>query len=485
MRALTLFCMVCSLLEIAFAQPDTLWTQTFGGSLDDCGRSVQQTTDGGYIIVGSTDSFGTGYNSDVYLIKTDGLGNERWSRTYGGDNSDYGYCVQQITDGGYIITGMTQIGGSYWGPDVYLVKTDVLGNELWYRTFGGTDADWGYSVQQTFDGGYIIVGHTESFGAGNEDIYLIKTNYLGAEDWSHTFGGSGYDRGFSVQQTADSGFVFTGEYYDYNFNRFYVRLIKVNRWGAEVWSRSFGGGFNQGGYCVQQTTDGGFIVAGYISPYSPGYQNIYLIKTDESGDDLWSQVIGESSCDEGYSVQQTSDGGYIIAGSTVSNNNNNVYLVKTDGSGNELWSQMFGGSDHERGYSVQQTEDGGYIVAGVTTSLGAGNEDVYLIRVDSEGTIVEEPDPGNRVPLSCSYLSIAPNPFNPTTAISYQLSAVSHVNLSVYDVSGRKVATLVAGWRDAGSHEVTFDGSDLASGIYFCLMEVGEFVQTRKMVLMK
>ncbi|MBU1650838.1 hypothetical protein KKA00_01345, partial [bacterium] len=192
MRALTLFCMVCSLLEIAFAQPDTLWTQTFGGSLDDCGRSVQQTTDGGYIIVGSTDSFGTGYNSDVYLIKTDGLGNERWSRTYGGDNSDYGYCVQQITDGGYIITGMTQIGGSYWGPDVYLVKADVLGNELWYRTFGGTDADWGYSVQQTFDGGYIIVGHTESFGAGNEDIYLIKTNYLGAEDWSHTFGGSGY-----------------------------------------------------------------------------------------------------------------------------------------------------------------------------------------------------------------------------------------------------------------------------------------------------
>ena len=154
--------------------PDTLWTLTLGESSEDRGRSVQQTTDGGYIITGYTCSYGAG-SYDVYLIKTDSLGDTLWTRTFGGSASDVGYSVQQTTDGGYIIAGITYSYGAGYA-DVWLIKTDLLGNTLWTRTYGGSDWDEAYSVQQTTDGGYIIAGYTKSYGAGDRDVYLVRTS---------------------------------------------------------------------------------------------------------------------------------------------------------------------------------------------------------------------------------------------------------------------------------------------------------------------
>jgi hypothetical protein len=309
------------------------------------------------------------------LIKTDGSGNEQWSKTLGGWTGD---SVQQTADGGFIIAGSEQLSGF----DVYLVKTNGSGNEQWSKTFGGSDSDGGSSVQQTADDGFIIAGSTRSFGPPGYNVYLIKTDGSGNEQWSKTLGGSSWDEGNSVQQTTDGGFIIAGATYSTR-QGLDVYLIKTDGSGNELWSKNFGGRFYENGYSVQQTADGGFIIAGETTSFGAGLGDVYLIKTDGTGNEQWSKTFGGSDDDLGRSVQQTADGGFIIAGTTGYNEAfqryPDVYLIKTDGSGNEQWSKTFGESSFDNGYSVQQTADGGYVIVGETSSFGAGQSDVYLI----------------------------------------------------------------------------------------------------------
>ncbi len=334
MRKKMLLAIACVLLLVstAAADPgDTLWTRTYGGSGGDRGCSVQQTSDGGYIIAGGTGSFGAG--GDVYLVKTDSCGDTLWTRTYGGSSLDQAFSVQQTPDGGYIIAGDTKSCGAGLF-DVYLVKTDSCGDTLWTRTHGGSDEDAGLSVQQTSDGGYIVAGLTVSFGAGSVDFYLLKTDSCGDTLWTRTYGGSDWDEGYSVQQTSD----------------------------------------------------GGYIIVGQTESFGAGARDVYLVKTDSSGDTLWTRTYGGSGYDEGFSVRQTSDGGYIIAGGTNSfgGDYSDLCLLKTASSGDTLWTRTYGGSNFDKAYSVQQTSDGGYIIAGSTSSFGAGSGDVYLVKVSGE-----------------------------------------------------------------------------------------------------
>jgi hypothetical protein len=364
-------------------EPAIQWEKTFGGSDSAWGRSVQQTSDGGYIIAGET-SFGAGL-SNVYLIKTDSGGKQEWQKTIGGSYSEYGLSVKQTGDGGYIIAGWTTSFGA-GDADVYLIKTDSAGNLLWQRTFGGNSEDIGYSVQQTFDGGYIIAGKTYSFGAGFTDVYLIKTDSAGNLMWQKTFGGSDEDIGISVLQTTDGGYIIVG--YTESFAEGYygdVYLIKTDPNGDLLWQKTFGGNGLDGGDSIQRTIDGGYIIVGTTASVGAWDYDVYLIKTDLEGNLQWQKTFGGGENEFGESVQQTSDGGYIIAGSTVDVNKerSDVYLVKTDSAGNLQWQKTFGGSDDDYGYSVQQTTDGGYIVAGTTYSFGTGG-DVYLIKLSAE-----------------------------------------------------------------------------------------------------
>jgi hypothetical protein len=250
------------------------WNKTFGGDDGDVGFSVQQTTDGGYIITGFTSSYGTAGGWDVWLIKTDTEGNEEWNETFGSGNDwDEGHSVQQTTDGGYVITGQTS-------GDLWLLKTDSQGDEEWNQTFGGSSADYGESVQQTTDGGFIITGSTSSFGNGSYDVWLIKTDSQGNVVWNQTLGDASYQKGFSVQQTDDGGYIITGYYGSYD-----VWLIKTNSQGQEEWNKTFGGSGQDVGYSVQQTTDGGYIITGYTYSYGNG-GDVWLIKTDSQGNSV-------------------------------------------------------------------------------------------------------------------------------------------------------------------------------------------------------
>jgi hypothetical protein len=348
------------------------------------GKSVQQTTDGGYIITGRTDSFGNG-EYDVWLIKTDSQGNEEWNQTFGGSNSDWSESVQQTTDGGYILVGSIDC---YDNCDVLLIKTDSIGNEQWNNTFGVGDYNEGYSVQQTTDGGYIITG--ETYSNGNYDVWLIKTDSQGNEEWNQTFGGSDEDVGYSVQQTTDGGYIITGITSSFGNGNKDVWLIKTDSNGNEEWNQTFGGGDYDRGYSVEQTTDGGYIITGYTSSFGNGNKDVWLIKTDSQGQEEWNQTFGGGDYDRGYSVEQTTDGGYIITGRTDSfgNGEYDVWLIKTDSQGNEQWNQTFGGSLYDWGRSVQQTIDGGYIITGNTKSFGNGDYDVWLIKTDPQGNTV-------------------------------------------------------------------------------------------------
>jgi hypothetical protein len=292
-----------------------MWDETFGGYSFDLGWYVQQTTDGGYIITGENG------DRDIWLIKTDINGSLEWDKTFGGSGNNCGFCVQQTSDGGYIITGQKNYIYSERG-NVWLIKTDSNGSMEWERSFGGNSVDEGWYVQQTTDGGYIIIGETSSFGAGGEDVWMIKTDSNGSMEWDKTFGGPNDDSGRSGQQTSDGGYIITGRT---NYN---LWLIKTDSDGNLVWDKNFGG---RRGYCVQQTIDNGYIITGASD------SRIWLIKTDSDGNMSWNNTYKGVGSDFGDFVRQTSDGGYIITGGSI----DYTWLIKTDDEGFKEWDRIF------------------------------------------------------------------------------------------------------------------------------------------------
>ena len=434
------------LLTLLFALPafsQQRWEKTYGGAGWEEGNSVQQTSDGGYIVAGFTQPAGV---FDVFLIKTDSSGETLWTKAYSRSGEDQGLSVRQCFDGGYIIAG--------WCTDfrrcAYLIKTDTSGDTIWTRTYYGGNFR---SVRQTLDSGFVAVGLTETLDESLQ-VCLIKTDHLGDTLWTKAYGGIRQDFGTSVRQTQDGGYIIAGCTNSFGQGTYKFYLIKTNASGDTLWSRTFGGGRNYYAYSVQQTSDGGYIIAGFADDVG-GKHDVFLIKTSSTGITLWQKAFGGLGYDEGYSVCQTSDGGYIIAGYTDSFGAGwwDVYLIKTNALGDTLWSRTYGGWDLDLGNSVQQTSDGGYIIAGWTWSFGAGNRDVYLIKTDANGNVgVETPvrplDGSTVRPLKAT-----PNPFT----FFATLPGHEAERFSLYDIFGRKV----------GVYKGDRIGAGLSAGVYF------------------
>ena len=269
---------------------------SYGGSKDDFGYSLVQTSDGGYAIAGYTGSFSAG-DWDVYLVKTDSVGNMQWNKTYGGTNDDTGWSVIQTSDGGYAIAGITRsFGGS--GGKVYLVKTDSAGNMQWNKTYGERPESFGWSLVQTYDGGYAITGSTSG------DFYLVKTDSTGNMQWSNFYGGANEDFGYSVVQTSDGGYAITGDTFSFGAGGRDIYLVKTDSTGNMIWNKTFGGTNDDYGVSLVQTSDGGYAIAGHTFSFGVGSIDFYLVKTDSAGNMQWNKTYGGTGTNFGWSLVQ-------------------------------------------------------------------------------------------------------------------------------------------------------------------------------------
>lgn len=374
MRKIYTFLLYLSFLHISLGQ--VMFQKEYGEGNWDHGNSVWQTADGGYIVAGEG-------NDSAYVIKTNGIGDTLWTRHYSG-NALFS-SVQQTDDGGYIMCGSKE--RLTYGYDIYMVKTDVNGDTTWTKIIANAGHDFGNSVQQTSDGGYIITGCSISSGA--YDLCLIKFDTYGNVTWTKIYGGSGNDQGVEVHQTTDGGYIICG--LTTHSSTWDVYLIKADANGDSLWTKTFGGVSGDYATSVRQTSDGGYILAGETWNWGAGYSDAYWIKTDATGNIQWTKTYGGTSFDQSRCIRQTADGGYIAVGTTASfgvgpSKYFNVYLIKTNSLGDTAWTRTFGAEKKDiHGAEVQQTADGGYIITGHVFNYGGAGVTVKLIKTDDQG----------------------------------------------------------------------------------------------------
>ncbi len=455
LRKILIICILMSSLLYAGA-PDTLWTRRYGRVHDsigykDMGNSIQQTSDGGFVIAGYSSPFMAG-RSDVYLIRIDSTGDTLWTSTYGEEDADeWGESVLQTIDGGFIIAGTKFPTSQY---DVYLVRTDSKGDTLWTKTIKGISHELARSIQHTDDSGFIIAGRATSSTGGGDEFYLIRTDSDGDTLWTKTYGGDGRDECFSVRRTSDGSFILSGWTDSFDMGMRDVYLIRTDLNGNTLWARTYGGAKGEYSRSVNLTSDGGFIMAGYNSDRR-GIPDTYVIRTDSTGDTLWTRTYGVVEQDIGNSVQQTSDGGFIISGHIgySLSDPNFIYLIRTDPDGDTLWTKTL--EKGRDGNSVLQTSDNSFIVVGSTRSFGDTLGDVYIVRLCKETTGIKKPACGQQLMVN-------------------KIKNIKRVE--IYDLLGRKIKTLPAG---------AFVNYKVLNGVYVVRLIGKDFSRQIKTVITK
>jgi hypothetical protein len=478
--------------------PDTLWSKIHDVTDDmDIGKCITQTGDKGYIITGSCDPNGLVSYLDIMLLKTDASGHVMWARTYDMGFFEDGLSVDQTSDGGYIIGGI-QLTGVYpfvEDPvsDAWIIKTDPDGDTVWTRRYGGEGNDYCTSLQQTADDGFILTGATNSTACGpnweiNEQTvpdagrtWLIKTGPGGEVEWIQTFQERSY--GNSVIQASDGGYVIAGCIFpDEQSNQSDVLLIKTNESGEMTWTKTIGTEDYDVGFCVKETSDG-YVISGQTKPTGQPY-NALLIKTGFSGDVIWSKTFGSASSDAAFNVSVGSDG-YYCSGATNGiwwvTSSADMWVFKTDFDGNLKWERIYDIHTCDVTYGGTLCDDGGYTVTGMTSYGFGGN--LWMAKVGLASSGIKSKEAGSDDVLYQNY----PNPCMDETTLSFKTIKPSTVTIMIYDVSGNLVMTPVRdeGFRP-GYHSVKINVHHLSGGIYYYQLITDDgYLQTRKMIVQK
>ena len=399
MRKYYYFFLICIILiittdPVAFAsgtqELEILFNQTYGGKHSEYVSFAVETPDKGFMIVGTTTSYGAG-DSDIWLLKINSNGVPEWNKTYGTPGFESSHYIITTNDDAYLITGRT----NYYGEgdlDLLLLKVDNEGNLLWNRTMGGTGDEWMWEIEKTGDGGYALAGRTNSYGAGLNDYWLLKTDAEGNPEWNVTLGGIEDDRARSLLITDDGGYLVHGWSSSYGAGMLDFWLVKTDQKGYPQWNKTYGGIETERGIALIKSEDGGYVLSGNTVSYGSGSNDFYLVKTDVNGDMLWNKTYGGGSGETAGYLLNTVDGGYALVGYTESfgAGSRDIYMVLTDSEGNLLWNRTFGGSEYEGVGFCINTLNGGYLVGGHTQSYGQGEDDYFIIKLNP---ISQEPEP--------------------------------------------------------------------------------------------
>ncbi len=407
---------ICALIFLLFLTSlmdlNAQWARTYGKDNNDCAYSAQQTSDGGYIVVGHTASFRTGTDGfDAWIIKLFSTGAVEWERSFGGFEDECFKAVQATSDGGYIVAGYTESFGA-GHKDAWIIKLKSTGDVEWQKTYGGHLDESAHSIQETSDGGFVVAGDTGSFGAGNGDAWLLKLTSTGDIEWQKSYGGSWIDGANCVQETSDGGYIVGGYYKSADRNAW---ILKLTSTGDVEWQKTYVLGDWDEFRSIQETGDGGYVVAGYTSSYSPFYKYIWMLKLTSTGNIEWQKTY--DCYGEAYSIQKTSDGGHVIVGGCGSK----TLILKLTSTGEIEWQKTYG-ETNELSYSIQETSDGGYVVAGYTCSYGAGTSglpDFWVLKLDSNGDIHP----------SCGFIG------SPTAAFTETFAYLSEPYIKIQDTN--------------------------------------------------
>lgn len=501
MKKALFFLLIIFITTNLYTQPTIQWQKALGGSKEEEAYSIGKTSDGGYVVAGYTRSnngnvTGMHGKQDMWVVKLNANGTLAWQKTLGGSDEDVARSIQQTSDGGYIVVGITKsndgdVSGNHGAYDGWAVKLSSIGDIQWQRALGGTGWEGMHAVQQTSDGGYVMVGDADSDNGdivgyhGLGDVWVVKLSGTGDIQWQKSLGGTAGEKGRSIQQTSDGGYIVAGytaskdgdvSGHSGGWKDDYW-LVKITNTGDVQWQNTVGGSGDDEAYSVKQTNDGGYIVAGYTDSEdgdvtgNKGSWDYWVVKFNSTGVMQWQKTYGGSNLEWAYSVELASGGGYIVAGLTGSTNGDvsgmhgyrDFWIIGIDGAGSIQWKKAYGGSDCDDAFAVLRTSDEGYVVAGATCSYNGdvsgnhGSSDFWVVKLSPLGSVGLGDAP---TPTRGEGLEVYPNPATNTVRLKAASEDVS-ITVNIVDLLGRTV--LYEDITNGGEVDV----SSLSSGVYF------------------